>query len=97
LIGIARHADLLLWLAVEGLKLAIGYRPVDTAAVGAAQAKIVGDEAEAGAEPVPGGAADDLEIGALEFVGPGLPVPIVGIVADRMLGLGARRMGTQAL
>lgn len=36
--------------------------------------------------------ADHLEIGALEFVEPDLPVPIIGIVADRVIGLRARRI-----
>ena len=89
LAGIAGNADLVLGLAVERLQLIVGDRPVEPAAMGGAQAKIVGHEAQAGAEPMPRRAADHLEIGALEFVRAGLPVPVIRIVADRVLGLWA--------
>ena len=61
--------------------------------MGGAEAKIVRHEAEAGAEPMPRRAADDLEIGAFEFVRPHLPVPIVRVVADRVIRLWAQRIG----
>lgn len=43
---------------------------------------------------MPGRAADDLEVSALEFVGPALAVPIIWIVADRVIGFRAWRVGT---
>jgi hypothetical protein len=91
--GVARYADLVLGLTIEGLQVGVRNRPVDAAAVGGAQAKIVRNQAQAGAEPVPRRAADHLDIGAPEFVRPDLPVPVVGIVGDRVIGLRARRVG----
>ena len=90
--GIARHPDLVLGLAIERLQVGIGDRPVDPVAIAAAQPKIVRHEAQAGAEPMPCGAAHDLDISALELVRPDLPIPVVGIVADRVIGLRARRI-----
>ena len=93
LVGVAGDADLVLGLTIEGLQVGVGDRPVDAAAIGGAQAKIVRNQAQAGAEPMPRRAAHHFDIGALEFVRPDLPVPVVGIVADRVIGLRARRIG----
>ena len=94
LAGIARDPDLVLGLAVERLELIVTDRPVDPAAMGGAETKIVRHEAEAGAEPMPRRAADHLEIGAFEFVRPRLPVPVIRIVADRVIGLRRWRIRT---
>src|SRR4029079_14211849 len=81
------YADLVLGLAIEGLQIGVGDRPVDAAAIAGAQAKIVRNVTQAGAEPVPGGAAQHFQIGTFEFVRPELSVPVIGIVADRVIGL----------
>ena len=78
LVRIARHAQFLLRRQVERLKFVIADGPIDAAAIEALQAKVVGQEAQAGAEPMPSGAAHRLEVGAFEAVGPRLPIPVTG-------------------
>jgi hypothetical protein len=90
---IAGDTDLHLGLAIEGLELAIGDGPVHAPAIARAQAEIMGQEAQGRAQPMPGRAACDLEIGAFEFVGALLPVPEIRIVGDGMHGLGRCGIG----
>jgi len=94
LVGIAGDPDLVLGLAIERLELVVADRPVEPAAMGGAETEIVGHEAQGRAEPMPCRPADDLEIGAFEFVRPRLPVPVVQIVADRVIGLRRWRIRT---
>src|SRR5689334_20982925 len=84
LAGVAGDTDLLLGFTVEFLEIRLCDRPVDTLAIGGFQGEVIGKEAKTGAEPVPGRAADDLDVGAFELVRPGLLVPEVRVVADRV-------------
>src|SRR4029079_7234680 len=51
--GVASDANLMLGFAVERFEIIVVDWPVEAAAMGGAQTKIVGHEAEARAEPVP--------------------------------------------
>jgi hypothetical protein len=84
LTGIAGDSDRLLGGIVPGREILVLDRPVDTASEFGPQTKVVGQEAQACAEPMPGRAADRLEIGALELVGTGLHIPGIEIGNGRM-------------
>ena len=88
LVRVSYHAQFALGFEIERFKFGVINGPVDGPAEIRVHAKIARHIAHAGAEPMPGSAADGLQIGAFENVRAGLPIPVATVQGVRKLGFG---------
>ena len=93
-VRISGYAEFAFGFDIPGLEFSIIDRPVDRAAEIRAHAEIARQVAQAGAEPMPGGAAYGFEVGAFEDIGTGLPVPVAAVQGIGKFGFGQPFIGT---